>query len=313
MTFLNKPMNRTCRLVFSGFMACVSPAVLGGCSSVSLLHPKGPVGARELEDIGVAFALMLIVVIPVTFLAYWFPRRYDASNPKGDYAPTWSHSAKIDLIVWLIPGVIVTALGVLTWTDTHRLDPARPIEAAVKPIDVDVVSLDWKWLFIYPDRDIATVNELVLPIGVPVNFRLTSDTVVTDFFIPQLGSQIYAMAGRKSRLHLLASQTGVYVGQNQQFSGRGYSDMNFKVFVTSARRFKTWVRKAKKAPDGLDLARFETLRRPSEDYPATVFSSVRPDLFDEIVAGYHAAAASTAAADGAVGSFSSNAGVVQND
>ncbi len=293
-------------------MSCCIATVLGGCSSISLLHPKGPVGSSELVDIGVAFALMLVVVIPVTFLAFWFPRRYDASNPKGDYAPKWSHSAKIDLIVWLVPAVIVTGLGVVTWKDTHRLDPSMPIESAADPINIDVVSLDWKWLFIYPDRDIATVNELVLPVGVPVNFTLTSDSVVTDFFIPQLGSQIYAMAGSKSRLRLLASQSGVYVGQNQQFSGRGYSDMNFKVTVTSAKRFKSWVRKTGQSPNILDLAQFEKLKKPSAGYHETAYSSVRRNLFDEIVASYHTTAPA-AAAGRVVGSLRLNAGADEND
>lgn len=306
-------MKRIYKVVCAGSLSCCIASVLGGCSSISLLHPKGPIGSSELVDIGVALVLMLIVVIPVTFMAYWFPRRYNASTPQGGYAPKWSHSAKIDLIVWLVPTVIVTGLGVLTWNDTHRLDPSRPIESAADPINIDVVSLDWKWLFIYPDRDIGTVNELVLPVGVPVNFRLTSDTVVTDFFIPQLGSQIYAMAGSKSRLHLLASKPGVYVGQNQQFSGRGYSDMNFKVIATSAKGFKAWVRKTRQLPDKLDLTRFEKLRKPSADYPVTTFSSVRRGLFDEIVASYHTTTALPTATDRVIGSFRRSAGIGIND
>jgi len=256
---------------------------LSGCSQLPLLDPQGPIGKAEMHIIGMAFALMLIVVIPVIVMAIWFPRRYSASDPKGDYAPKWSRSARIDLIVWLVPAVIVLALGILTWRGSHRLDPFRPIDAGVKPLSIEVVSLDWKWLFIYPDQDIATVNRLVIPAHVPISFRITSDTVMTAFFIPQLGSQIYALAGRQSRLHLLADTPGVYTGQNQQFSGRGFADMHFRVRVTSKKQFAAWVHRARQSPHGLDAARFAAIAKPSVRYPVSVFSPVSPGLFDDIV------------------------------
>lgn len=275
-------------LPLAGLFAASTPAFLAGCSNLPLLQPRGPIGQSELFVIAVAFALMLIVVIPVIVMAVWFPRRYKADSPREDYAPRWSHSSRIDLIVWLIPSVIVVALGTLAWRETHRLDPFRPIDAVAAPLDIDVVSLDWKWLFIYPQQNIATVNQLVLPVDVPVSFRITSDTVMTSFFIPQLGSQIYAMAGRQSRLHLLADTPGVYAGQNQQFSGRGFADMNFKVTVTSPGQFDAWIKKTRQSPDKLDMAKFEALRKPSVHDPAATFSPVRNGLFDDIVGSYRA-------------------------
>lgn len=272
-----------CHSSFAGLPSLCLAVFLSGCSNIPLLDPKGPVGVTELHDIVVAFALMLIVVIPVIFMALWFPGKYRASNPNAEYDPKWSDSAQIDLVTWLIPAAIVLALGTLSWKETHRLDPFKPIDPSVRPISVEAVSLDWKWLFIYPGQNIATVNQLVLPANVPVSFRITSDTVMTSFFIPQLGSQIYAMAGMQTRLHLLADTPGVYFGQNQQYSGRGYSDMNFKVSVTSLNQFKAWVQKVKQSPDRLDLARFREISKPGIDFPVASYSWVEQGLFDNII------------------------------
>jgi cytochrome o ubiquinol oxidase subunit II len=267
---------------FFSLLAALPALFLSGCSSSPLLDPQGPIGKVELHVIGTAFALMLIVVIPVIVMAVWFPRRYRASRPRDDYAPNWSRSPRIDAVVWLVPALIVTALGIMTWRQTHRLDPFRPI-AGAKPIPIEVVSLDWKWLFIYPEQGIATVNRLVIPAHVPISFRLTSDSVMTSFFIPSLGSQIYAMAGRQTRLHLLAGTPGVYRGQNQQFSGRGYADMHFRVRVTSGKRFAAWVRQTRQAPHRLDAARFAALSKPGVKVAETAFSPVSPGLFDAVV------------------------------
>ena len=198
--------------------------------------------------------------------------------------PKWSYSAKIDLFMWAVPIAIVTVLAILAWTRTHSLDPYKPIPSADKPINIEAVSLDWKWLFIYPDQNIATVNQITFPVNVPVSFKLTSDTVMTSFFIPQLGSQIYAMAGMQTRLHLLADKPGTYAGHNQQFSGRGYSDMHFKANAVSPEEFQAWVQKIRQSPEKLDLDRYEKLAKPSVGYhPVTYFSSVKPDLFVDIL------------------------------
>lgn len=260
--------------------------LLGGCGHMVLLEPKGPIGAAERSLILTAVGLMLIVVIPVIIMAFLFPWKYRASNTKASYAPKWSHSGKLEWIMWLVPVAIITVLGVLVWNTTHYLDPYKPIDAGLKPVRIEAVSLDWKWLFIYPDQNIATVNRLVFPANVPLSFRITSDTVMTSFFIPQLGSQIYAMAGMQTRLHLMAAEPGTYAGQNQQFSGRGYADMTFKAIATSRKQFEAWVLKVKRSPNNLDLARFEELERPSVGSPVVFFSSVKPDLFEFIIRKY---------------------------
>jgi cytochrome o ubiquinol oxidase subunit 2 len=281
-------MKRNTYSAFVRLSVLCTAAFLGGCSQLLLLDPKGPVGDAERFVIIVAFLLMLIVVIPVFIMVLWFPRKYRASNPNATYRPKWSYSTKIDLAMWLVPVVIVTALGILSWNATHRLDPYKPIDSGIKPVSIEVVSLDWKWLFIYPDHDIAVLNQLVFPARVPLSFRLTSDTVLTSFFIPQLGSQIYAMAGRQSRLHLMADEPGTYAGHNQQFSGRGYADMHFKAIAVSEEQFEAWVQETRKSPDKLDLARYEELEKPSVDQRVTRFSSVKPGLFDHIVRKYMA-------------------------
>ena len=279
-------MRRKRDSVVIGLLSICAAAFLGGCSRMVLFDPKGPVGDAERSVILVAIELMLIVVIPVFVMVFLFARRYRASNTEATYTPKWSYSAKIDLVTWLVPVAIVTALGILTWTQTHRLNPYRPIDAGVKPVRIEAVSLDWKWLFIYPDHHIASVNELVFPAGVPLSFRITSDTVMTSFFIPQLGSQIYAMAGMQTRLHLKADEPGVFFGQNQQFSGSGFADMNFRTIAVSREQFDAWVQKTGQSPDKLDLGRYEKLGRPSADYPVTYFSWVAPDLFDHILDKY---------------------------
>ena len=267
-------------------MALCAATFLGGCIRIVLFDPKGPIGDAERFVIIAAFVLMLIVVIPVFVMVFWFSLKYRASNNKAIYMPKWSYSGKIDLAMWLVPLAIIAVLGCLAWIETHDLDPFKPIKPGVKPISIEVVSLDWKWLFIYPDYDVASVNQLVFPAKVPLSFRITSDTVLTSFFIPQLGSQIYAMAGRQSRLHLMADESGIYAGHNQQFSGRGYADMHFEAIANSRQQFEAWLLKARQSPEKLDPDRYEELAKPSISYPVTYFSSVTPGLFDHIIHKY---------------------------
>ncbi len=280
-------MKRSGYFVFVGLLSWCAVASLGGCSHLLLLNPKGPIGDAERFVIIAAFALMLIIVVPVFIMVFWFARQYRASNTKAVYTPKWSRSAKIDSVIWLVPVAIVMALGILAWSETYRLDPYKPIDTCAKPINIEAVSLDWNWLFIYPDYNIAVVNQLVFPVDVPLNFKITSDTVMTSFFIPQLGSQIYAMAGMMTRLHLMANEPGVYYGENQQFSGRGFSDMNFKAMATPREQFDVWVQKIKQTSDKLDLARYEELRRPGIGHPVTYFSSVKAGLFGGIMGKYN--------------------------
>ncbi|MBI4964730.1 MAG: ubiquinol oxidase subunit II [Desulfomonile tiedjei] len=280
-------MKRSKYCIFVGILSLCAVTVLGGCSTILVLDPKGPIGEAERFVIIAAIVLMLIVVIPVFIMALWFPLKYRASNTESNYMPKWSHSGKIEFFMWAVPVAIVTVLAILAWNTTHSLDPYRPIPSADKPINIEAVCLDWKWLFIYPDHNIATVNQITFPVNVPVSFKITSDTVMASFFIPQLGSQIYAMAGMQTRLHLLADTPGAYAGHNQQFTGRGYADMHFKANAVSREEFESWVQKIGQSPEKLDLERYEKLAKPSDGYhPVTYFSSVKPDLFEYILRKY---------------------------
>ena len=262
--------------------------LLSGCSELVLLYPKGPIGETERFVIVTAFILMLIVVIPVMIMAFLFPWKYRSGNVGADYAPKWSFSAKIEVVIWIIPVIIVTLLGILIWNTTYAVDPYRPLDSDKKPIEIEVVSLDWKWLFIYPEYDIAVVNELVFPTDVPLSFRITSDTVMTSFFIPQLGSQIYAMGGMETKLHLMAEEAGIYSGQNQQFSGEGYSYMRFEAIATTPEEFEDWIAKVRGRDNPLDWQRHQKLQEPTDGYhPITYFSSVAPELFVRIIRQYH--------------------------
>lgn len=281
-----RPVFKRFSALFFPLMAMLTVLLLGGCSDMVLLHPKGPIGEIERFVIIVAFVLMLIVVIPVIIMAFWFPWKYRASNTKAEYAPKWNYSGKIELAVWLIPAVIVTCLGFLIWHTTFQVDPYRPLDSTVKPVEIQAVSLDWKWLFIYPEQNIAVVNQLVFPVDVPLNFKITSDTVMTSFFIPQLGSQIYAMAGMETKLHLMANETGTFRGQNQQLSGSGYSEMNFKAIATSPEEYEAWLETIRTSNEKLDLDRYQSLVQPTSGYPVTYFSSVEQNLFKSIIGKY---------------------------
>jgi cytochrome o ubiquinol oxidase subunit 2 len=281
-------MKRNKYFAFVGLSSVCAVAFLGGCSTILLFDPKGPIGEAERFVIIAAIALMLIVVIPVFIMAFWFPRKYRASNTDSIYMAKWGHSAKIEFFMWAVPIAIVTVLAILAWTRTHSLDPYRPIPSAANPVNIEAVCLDWKWLFIYPDQNIAAVNQITFPVNVPVSFKITSDTVMASFFIPQLGSQIYAMAGMQTRLHLLADKPGTYAGHNQQFTGSGYPDMHFKANAVSREEFQAWVQEIRQSPEKLDMDRYEKLAKPSVGYhPVTYFSSVEPGLFEYILRKYN--------------------------
>lgn len=263
--------------------------LLGGCNIAKypLVDSAGPIGQQELHLILIAFLLMLIPVIPVIVMTLWFARHYRASNDKATYAPKWGHSNKIEAVVWSIPILIVAGLAILTWVTSHQLDPYKPIATKEKPIRVEAISLNWKWLFIYPDEHVASVNELVIPTGVPVSFKLTSDTVMTSFFIPRLGTQIYAMAGMKSRLHLMADKPGTFTGWNSQLSGEGFAGMHFKTIATSKAGYEAWLKKVRQSPKTLDAISYKELEKPTSHTPVSYYSSVQPnDLFAQVINKY---------------------------
>lgn len=278
----------------------VGAALLAGACDLrysAVLDPKGPIALAERDLLRDAFVVMMLVVVPVIVMALWFAWRYRASNTKAVYAPTWANSARIDAVVWLVPALIVIAVGVLLWRSTHKLDPYREIASSTPPLDVQVVAQDWKWLFIYPEQGIAVVNQLAFPSGRPVSLRITSDTVMNSFYVPQLAGQIYAMAGMQTRLQLLADQPGKFVGRNSQYSGGGFSDQFFEVTSMTQADFDAWVAKAKQAPAKLDAATYTALAAKSRLNPITFYSAVEPKLFDSIIAKYtHAHNASGASA-----------------
>jgi cytochrome o ubiquinol oxidase subunit II len=259
---------------------------LSGCN-LEVLNSKGAIGKAEVSLIATSVYAMLLVVIPVILLTLFVAWRYRASNKNATYAPKWAHSTGIEIAIWAIPSAIILFLAVLTWKTTHELDPYKPLESDVKPINVEVVALDWKWLFVYPDLGIATVNQIAFPVGTPVNFKITSDSVMNSFFIPQLGGQIYAMAGMQTRLHLIADHAGDYEGISANYSGAGFSDMKFRALAMSQNDFDAWVKKVKDGHDNLSMDVYAGVARPSEKVAVRYFSSVDPKLFTNIVAKYN--------------------------
>ncbi|MDE2517791.1 MAG: ubiquinol oxidase subunit II [Rhodospirillales bacterium] len=250
---------------------------------MALLDPKGPIGADEKSLILLATGLMLLVVVPVIVLTLVFAWRYRAGQ-KGAFAatymPEWSHSGRIEAVIWGVPCLIIAALAVVTWRSSHSLDPFRPLTLGnVKPVEVEVVSLDWKWLFIYPELKLASVNELVVPTNTPVEFRLTSASVMNSFFIPQLGSQIYTMTGMVTKLGLIASQPGVYRGISANYSGDGFSGMHFETHAVAPADFQAWVTKVRAHGGTLDGAAYYGLTQPSEDVPVSTYARVSPHVF----------------------------------
>jgi cytochrome o ubiquinol oxidase subunit 2 len=269
----------------------VTAALSSGCNTV-LLHPAGAVARQQGHLIVVATLLMLIVIIPVMALTVWFAWRYRKSNTRATYAPDWDHSTQLELVIWAVPLLIIIALGAVTWITTHTLDPYRPLKqetvaartAAVKPLTVEVVALDWKWLFIYPEQGIAVVNDLAAPVDAPIDFKITAASVMNSFFIPALAGQIYAMPGMETELHAVINRTGDFEGFSANYSGAGFSDMKFKFHGLSNHDFERWVQSAKASGQALDHNSYVQLERPSEHDPVRRYASVAPDLYDAIVA-----------------------------
>jgi cytochrome o ubiquinol oxidase subunit 2 len=260
--------------------------LLSGCNW-DVLDPQGAIGASEKSLLITSLLLMLLIVVPVIVLTLAVAYHFRAGNTKATYRPDFNHSLPIEIVIWVIPCLIILVLGVITWDSTHSLDPYRRIAAGDrKPINVEVVSLDWKWLFIYPDLHIASVNEMAMPVGTPVSFNITSDTVMNSFFIPQLGSQIYAMAGMQTRLHLLADHAGTYRGISANFSGDGFSDMTFNAIATDQAGFDAWVRKARQSGATLDGAAMAKLEQASQDVPVSYFGAVQGNPYEDLVSSF---------------------------
>jgi cytochrome o ubiquinol oxidase subunit 2 len=262
----------------------VCAAVLvASCEQAGVLDPQGPVAAQELLLLINSTAIMLVVVVPVILATLAFAWWYRSSNLRASRSPGESYEGRLEFVLWSIPALIVILLGGVIWIGSHQLDPRAPIPADADPLRVDVVALDWKWLFIYPDQRIAAVNQLVIPAGTPVRFRLTSATVMNSFFIPQLGSQIYTMGGMTTHLNLLADKLGEYPGFSANFSGDGFAEMRFIAKAVPAGDFNSWVTQVRGGGSALDDAGYAALAKPSRAVPPGTYRSVEPNMFERII------------------------------
>jgi cytochrome o ubiquinol oxidase subunit 2 len=282
----------TLRSSVAGFVTTgAAAALLSGCNSV-LLNPSGSVAAQQSHLIVQSTFLMLLIVIPVIVLTVVFAWKYRQSNKEATYTPDWDHSTQLELVIWAAPLLIIIALGALTWISSHTLDPFRPlrridsareIPPQVKPLTIEVVALDWKWLFIYPEQGIATVNEVAAPVDVPINFKITASSVMNSFFIPALAGQVYAMPGMQTQLNAVMNSPGEYEGFSANYSGAGFSGMRFKFKGLSPDGFSQWVQSVKGSGQQLSKERYQNLAAPSEREPVHLYSSVDASLYDAIL------------------------------
>jgi len=257
--------------------------LLASCKPAGVLDPQGPIASAQLLLLINSTAIMLVVVVPVIVATLAFAWWYRSSNTHAARSQDESYEGRVEFVVWSIPALTVILLGGVIWIGSHQLDPQAPIAGKSDPLRVDTVALDWKWLFIYPDLGVAAVNQLVIPAGTPVKFRLTSATVMNSFFVPQLGSQIYTMGGMITHLNLLADRSGEYPGFSANFSGDGFSWMRFVVKSVPAADFDTWLEQTRGTGSGLDDASYAELARPSQNVPPTRYRSVEPKLFERIL------------------------------
>ncbi|HUW54100.1 MAG TPA: ubiquinol oxidase subunit II [Rhodanobacter sp.] len=265
--------------------------LLGGCSMV-LLNPAGDVALQQRNLMIASVILMLLIIVPVLIAIGVIAWRYRASNKRAEYDEDWDHSTQLELMVWAGPLLIIIALGAMTWIGTHQLDPYRPLSriahdhplpAGVRPLQVEVVSLDWKWLFFYPQYGIATVNQLAAPVDVPIDFKLTSATMMNSFFIPDLAGQIYTMPGMQTVLHAVINKPGNFKGFSANYSGHGFTDMRFRFLGLNEQGFQQWVAKVKAAGGNLDRQAYDTLSRPSRAEPVHYYARYSPDLYQRIL------------------------------
>lgn len=276
------------------FFALLLAAVIAGAalfirsSDIAVLNPKGIIANQQRDLMVTATLLMLIVVIPVFILTFTIAWRYREGNQKAVYKPDWDHHRLVEVLWWTIPAAIITVLSVITWRSSHELDPFRPLASNQKPITIQVVALQWKWLFIYPDQAIATVNYVQFPAGTPVNFEITADAPMNSFWIPSLGGQIYAMAGMSTKLHLMADQPGSFNGSSANLSGDGFAGMKFTAQSSSKTDFDKWIRSVKKSPQNLTLAEYAKLSEPSKNNSVTSYIVKDQDLYDKVMMKYMA-------------------------
>lgn len=279
------PLSRASRLAF------LAPLLLGGCDWV-VLKPHGDVAAQQAQLLVQSTLLMLLIIVPVIVATLFFAFKYRASNTEAEYTPDWDHSARLELLIWGVPLLIIIALGAITWISTHKLDPYRPLdridaqralEPGTKPLVVDIVAMDWKWLFLYPEQGIATVNELAVPVDRPVEFRITASTVMNTFYVPTMAGMVYAMPGMQTVLNAVMNRTGEYEGLSANYSGAGFSDMHFKVRSLDQAGFAGWVDANRKSGGALTRAAYLELEKPSAKEPVRRYAKVEGGLYDAIL------------------------------
>jgi cytochrome o ubiquinol oxidase subunit 2 len=281
-------IHRTLRRLF---FPALGALLLSGCDTV-VMSPSGDIAAQQANLIVWATILMLIVVVPVIFLTLLFAWRYRASNKEATYSPDWDHSTSLELVIWAAPLAIIIALGALTWVSTHQLDPYRPLDRikegqpvpeGMEPLIVEVVAMDWKWLFFYPEQGIAVVNQLAAPVDRPIKFKITSTTMMNSFYIPALAGQIYAMGGMETQLNAVINEVGSYDGFSANYSGAGFNGMRFKFLGMLEGDFEQWVAKVKADGETLSRSVYKVLEKPSENNPVQYYREVGPGLYDAIL------------------------------
>jgi cytochrome o ubiquinol oxidase subunit 2 len=250
---------------------------------IAVLNPEGMIAFAEKNLLVTAVSLMMIVIIPVFVMLFAFAWWYREGNIKARYVPEWSHNKVLELVWWAIPFVIVVVLAIITWKSTHDLDPYKTLDTGVKPMTIQVVALEWKWLFIYPEQHIATVNLVEIPVGTPIRFEITADAPMNSFWIPKLGGQIYAMPGMNTALGLVANTAGDYPGVSANFSGAGFSGMKFVAEARTQAEFDQWVATVRQSPNKLTLDEYTVLAKQSKNNPATYYGSVADGLFESIM------------------------------
>jgi len=282
-------MKRNVKLVIGCVLALVGVALVTlfvVTHDIAVLNPEGMIGQKQRDIMVVAVVLGLLVIVPVFVMTFLIAWKYRASNTSAPYQPDWDHSKVFETIWWGVPIAIILVLGVITWQSSHALDPFRPLDSEVKPVRIQVIALQWKWLFIYPDEGIATANYLQIPERTPINFEITADAPMNAFWIPKLGSQVYAMSGMTTKLHLIADHTGEYQGSSANISGEGFADMNFKVRATSRADYDSWVHSIHGKNAVLTQQTYDSLAKPTVLAEPRTYSLRDEGLYDRVVMKY---------------------------
>jgi cytochrome o ubiquinol oxidase subunit 2 len=261
-----------------------------GSHDIAVFNPQGVIGKKEIDLIVTCSLLMLIIVIPVFILMAFFAWRYREGNSKAVHAPDWEHNYVAEYCWWGVPLIIIAILAIITWKSSHELNPFRPIDSDVKPLKIQVVALQWKWLFIYPEQHIATINFVQFPEKTPIDFEITADAPMNSFWIPKLGGMIYAMPAMRTQLHLIADEIGSFRGVSANISGEGFAGMSFTAEATSLADFDKWVQSAAQSQKSLNADEYRQLVEPSSYNPIAAYVLGQDDLFDQIIMKYMAPA-----------------------